>query len=323
MMPASGAGGPTAADPSRADIHLPGSPTPAATTPSQVGAVVVTYRSTEEAVRCLSSLLAEGVDEAVVVDNDPADPCTAAVARAVPSVAVLVPGVNLGYGAAANRGAAVLGKNVDWVLICNPDLVFSKGSLAALVASASIPGEGVGIAGPRLVNPDGTFYPSARRVPDPLTAGLHAVVGLFAKDNRFSRRYRMEDGSLNGRARVDWVSGACLLVRREVFEALGGFDESFFMYVEDVDLCRRAREAGYAVIFEPGARVEHVQGTSTATRPLAMVIAHHRSAMRYAIKTLRGWRRPLVPVATGVLAARAALAVGSQVLRSSRRAPGR
>ncbi len=298
-------------------------PAPAGSVPRSVpvpavGAVVVNYHSTPATIRCLASLRAEGVGEVVVVDNDPGDPCSKAVAREDPAATVLVPGVNLGYGAAANRGAAVLGEGIEWVLVCNPDLVFSPGSVAALLSTCSVPGSRLGIAGPQLVNPDGTTYPSARRMPDPLTAGLHAVVGLFSPDNRFSRRYRMQDGSLSGRTVVDWVSGACLLVRREAFEALGGFDESFFMYVEDVDLCRRARDAGYSVVFEPSARVEHAQGTSTATRPIAMVLAHHRSAMRYSVKTMRGWRRPLVPVAAGVLAIRATMAVGTQLLRSRR-----
>ena len=90
---------------------------------------------------------------------------------------------------------------------------------------------------------------------------------------------------------VDWVSGACFLARRQAFDELGGFDEAYFMYAEDIDLCWRAKQAGWKVNYVPGAVVTHLQGASTDLHPYRMLVAHHRSAYRFASRTVHGWRR--------------------------------
>ena len=108
------------------------------------------------------------------------------------------------------------------------------------------------------------------------------------------------------------MSGACFLARRRALEELGGFDESYFMYAEDTDLCWRARRAGWGVAYVPGAVVTHLQGVSTARRPYRMLVAHHRSVFRFATRTERGWRRLALP----------AMAVSSRCVWASC-APGR
>jgi N-acetylglucosaminyl-diphospho-decaprenol L-rhamnosyltransferase len=303
---------------------------------AEVGAVVVNYRSAEHSARCVESLKSEGVEHVVVVDNDPAMPCSEAVRSVMENVTVVTPGLNLGYGAAVNRGVAVLPGSVRLVLVCNPDLVFTQGSVKKLARAFGGKGSGNGvmdaptIVGPMVLNSDGSVYPSARRFPDPISAGVHSLLGWLWPGNPFSRSYRMQDSEVTAHSRlseVDWVSGACMMVRRDAFEALGGFDESYFMYVEDLDLCWRARRAGYKVAYEPAAQVVHLQGVSTASRPLAMVWHHHRSALIFAFRSMVGPRRALLPVALAVLALRAGPALARAALAglfgpSSREAAG-
>src|SRR5262249_31828569 len=132
----------------------------------------------------------------------------------------------------------------------------------------------VGIVGPRL-NTDGALYPSARRFPNMTDAVGHAFLGGVAPGNRFSRRYKMLDWDHETTRAVDRVSGACCLVRRQTWDELDGFDESYFMYMEDVDLCWRAGRGGWRVVYEPAAEVSHVQGASTDQQAYRMIVAHH------------------------------------------------
>ena len=129
------------------------------------------------------------------------------------------------------------------------------------------------------------------------------VLGIFAPDNRFTRNYQRSDLDAAGEPTltVDWVSGACFLVRREAFEEVGGFDESYFMYAEDVDLCWRLGRAGWRVAYAPSAEVTHLQGRSTDRHPYRMILEHHRSLLRFASRSSEGWRRALLPlVAVGI-----------------------
>ena len=105
-----------------------------------------------------------------------------------------------------------------------------------------------------------------------------------------------------------WVSGSCFLARRSALEELGGFDEAYFMYLEDTDLCWRAHDAGWGVGFAGTAEVTHVQGFSTARHPYKMMVAHHRSALRFTFRTTKGWRRAALPLAALVLGVRMGIA---------------
>ena len=177
----------------------------------------------------------------------------------------------------------------------------------------------LGIVGPRIEEPDGSLYPSARAFPAMGDAVGHAFLGLVAPRNRFTRRYRMLDVDPSVPRRVDWVSGACMLVRRRCFDQLGGFDEGYFMYGEDVDLCWRAWRAGWEVGYEPGATVVHVQGVSTDRAPYRMIAEHHRSLLRFWWRTTPGPRRVvLAPVVAAGLALRVVLAWAQRGLERAR-----
>lgn len=258
-----------------------------------VSAVVVNYNAADHLVACVESLLEDGVEEVVVVDNASVDGSERVLVESGLAARFLPTGRNLGYGGGANVGIrATVG---EMVLVCNPDLVVEPG-LVATLSSALVADPRLAIVGPRILTPDGALYPSARTFPALGDAVGHAFLGVVAPGNRWSARYKMLGWDHSEASRVDWVSGACFLVRRQAMEELGGFDESYFMYSEDVDLCWRAWRAGWRVAYEPGATVRHVQGVSAERHPYRMIAEHHRSLMRFANRTTEGWRRALLPL---------------------------
>ncbi|HEY1466036.1 MAG TPA: glycosyltransferase family 2 protein [Acidimicrobiales bacterium] len=273
----------------------------------RVAAVVVNFESGTALTECLRTLVAESPAEVVVVDNGSRDGSVARVPRDFPAVQVVVPGRNLGYGAAANRGAAA--STAELILVCNSDLSIHPGALAALVAVLDQQPD-VAVTGPLIRTPTGDRYPSARQFPSLIDAGGHALLGLFIPDNRFTRNYQRSDlvPAEAAPQRVDWVSGSCFLVRRSAFEAVGGFDEAYFMYAEDVDLCWRLAGAGWGAAYVPVAEVLHVQGVSTDHHPFRMIVEHHRSLLRFAWRSTMGWRRLLLPLVTVGIGVRGLLA---------------
>ena len=267
--------------------------------------MVVNHDAGDVLRSCVASLRAEGVDDVVVVDNDSADGSAEELGDVDPEVRLVRTGTNLGYGAGANRGLREV--DAPYVLVSNPDVALHRGAIAALRA-VLVADPLLAIAGPCILEADGTRYPSARQFPSLVDAAGHTVLGLVAPDNPFTRRYRMADADPTVVREVDWVSGACFLARRQALEELGGFDEAYFMYAEDADLCWRARRAGWGVAYAPGAVVTHLQGVSTARHPYRMLLAHHRSVYRFARRTERGWRRLLLPAVAVALTLRLAAA---------------
>lgn len=280
--------------------------------------IVVNHDAGEAMAGFLASLPASEVAEVIVVDNassdgssDGLDTGTGTGSGVGPPVRVVRTGANLGYGSGANRGVAMT--EAEFVLVSNPDVAVHDGALATLTAAFAADPT-LAIAGPTIVGSDGVRYPSARRFPSVVVAAGHALLGPVAPDNRFSRRYRMDDLDRSATVPVDWVSGACFMARRQALKELGGFDESYFMYLEDTDLCWRAHRAGWAVAYVPGAVVTHVQGLSTARRPYRMLVAHHRSAFHFAAQRAQGWRRAALPAVAVLLAVRLVVAGTRQAL---------
>jgi N-acetylglucosaminyl-diphospho-decaprenol L-rhamnosyltransferase len=291
-------------------------PTGGADRATRPAAVVVNFNAGAHLVACIRSLRAEGVDRIVVVDNASRDGSLDAARQADPEIEVVQTGANLGFGAAVNRGAALVSGDL---LVVNPDAEVEPGAVKALEAVLEHDSE-VGLVGPRIENPDGSLYPSARTFPAVGDALGHAFVGLVAPRNRYTRRYRMLDWDHAVAARVDWVSGAAFLARRACFDELGGFDEAYFMYMEDVDLCWRAQRAGWAVAYEPAARVIHVQGVSTDLMPYRMIATHHRSLFTFWRRTTPGpGRVVLAPLVLAGLGLRTALAWAQRLLDGMRR----
>ena len=253
-----------------------------------VRVVCVTYNpgpELEDLARSLTAATTAPV-HLVLVDNGSADDRPERVAAAHGGEVVRA-GENLGYGRAANRGTE--GATEPWLVVVNPDIVWEPGSLDVLLAAAERYPD-AGALGPVLLNTDGTVYPSARALPS-LTQGVgHAVFARLWPGNPWTRAYQRRQESADATEReAGWLSGACLLLRREAFEAVGGFDPGYFMFFEDVDLGERLGRAGWRNVYVPSARVTHVGGTSWRDRPARMIAAHHASARRYLHSRYHRW----------------------------------
>lgn len=269
--------------------------------------VVVNYESGSVLARGVASLEGEGPAELVVVDNGSTDGSVDELRRGCPGVVVIDPGRNLGYGAAANRGVAAT--RSELILVCNPDLSVIPGALTEMVRALDSDPT-IAVVGPLIRTPEGDRYPSARQFPSMIDAAGHAMLGQFAPQNPFTRAYQHADLALevDTVSPVDWVSGSCFLVRREAFEQVGGFDERYFMYLEEVDLCWRLGKVGWRVVYAPAAVVNHQQGVSTNRHPYRMILEHHRSLLRFAGRSTSGWRRALLPLVVVGIGVRAVLA---------------
>jgi N-acetylglucosaminyl-diphospho-decaprenol L-rhamnosyltransferase len=279
-----------------------------------IGAVVVDHDAGPLLEGCVSSLLADGATPVIVVENGAAGSASTALADLpvgsdAPPVRFVCPGRNLGYGAGVNRGLAALAGDEtppEWILVCNADLVVHPGALAALrQALESEPAWA--LVGPRILDETGDVYPSVRNFPSFTDAAGHALLAQFDPENPFTLRYNPGTPEGDVVTGAGWVSGSCFLARRSALEELGGFDEAYFMYLEDTDLCWRAHDAGWGVGFAGTAEVTHLQGVMTARHPYRMMAAHHRSALRFTVRTTRGWRRAALPLAVLVLGARLAM----------------
>jgi N-acetylglucosaminyl-diphospho-decaprenol L-rhamnosyltransferase len=271
--------------------------------------VIVNYNTGGWLERCLSSLRAAQGDlevDVVVIDNDSRDGSAGAAERA--GVRLVRNPTNRYLSPAWNQGAAAT--DAPFLLFLNPDTEWFGGTVSDLVRIARTHPR-VGIVGPMIRNPDGTVYPSGRRFPSLGDAVGHAFVSPFTRDNPFTRRYEMDGWDRTTEREVDWVSGACMLVPRAAFDAVGGFDEAFPLYGEELDLATRLRASGWSVVFTPQVEVIHAIGVSTGgdRRPHRLIVMHSRSLYRYYAKhRAAGWRRVTLPAAWLALRGRAELA---------------
>lgn len=256
--------------------------------------IIVSYESAAFLGACLDSLdrhLADLDVEICVVDNASADESRTIAARHHPRVHVVANERNLGFAAAVNQGlAATTGRYVLWL---NPDAVLLDDGARDLVTYLDAHPV-VGIVGPKILDPDGRLQRSARAFPsyDWAIGHRHSLLSRLFPANPFSRRYLRSDLDPSAIQDIDWVSGASLVHRRDVSEQLGGLDERFFMYCEDVDFCLRARQRGWTARYHPALTVAHQVAGSTRRRPASMLVERHRSLWRYYQKHFT--RHPLV-----------------------------
>lgn len=220
--------------------------------------------------------------EVIVVDNASSDDSVAMLAREFPWVRVIANSVNAGFTRGNNQGLAV--SRGQYVLFLNPDTELAADALSQMLTYAAAQPQ-VGIIGPQLRYGDGSLQSSRRRFPALATFFLEStVLQRWWPRNRVLSRYYMLDRPDDAVSEVDWVVGACMLVRRAVLDQIGGFDEGFFMYSEELDLCRRAVTAGWRVVYLPAAVVTHYEGKSSEQVVAARHIRFHRSRVRYVRK---------------------------------------
>jgi GT2 family glycosyltransferase len=245
--------------------------------------VVVSWNVRELLLRCLASVYAEarpGLElEVFVVDNASADGTAEVVAREFPAAHLIANDANLGFVRANNQALALC--RGRYALLLNPDTEVCPGALARLVAAADAEPT-LGVVGPTLVYPDGTVQSSRRRFPTLATALVEStVLQRWLGNAALVRRFYVADRSDAEEQDVDWLVGACLLVRREAMVQVGPLDERFFMYSEEVDWCYRIRRAGWRVRYLPSARVVHHEAKSSEQVPVTRHFYFHDSRCRY------------------------------------------
>ena len=276
--------------------------------------VTVTYSPGPHLERFLASLslATERPISVLLADNGSTDGTPQEAVERYPNVRLFATGANLGYGTAVNRAVAQLAESgddgADWMIVANPDVQWGPGSIDALLDAAGR-WPRAGALGPLIRDPDGSLYPSARHLPSLIRGSMHALVGPFWKSNPWTLAYRQERLEPSERP-VGWLSGSCLLVRRSAFSQVGGFDERYFMYMEDVDLGDRLGRAGWQSVYVPSSEVLHHRGHATGYDPESHLAAHHRSTYLFLSDRHPGWRRaPLRWTLRGSLALRSRLMV--------------
>ena len=263
--------------------------------------IIISFNTRDTTLKCLRSVFAhlDGVAaEVIVVDNASADGSADAVGAEFPQVVLIRNPDNAGFGAANNL--AMKQAKGDVFLLLNSDAFLSSGALPAMLKVLDEQPD-VGLAGPRLLNADGSLQRSCYRFPSPGVAWREALwISAVAPGASFL-------GDLRGWPHdkpyhPEWVIGACMMVRRSVYEAVGGFDSKFFMYAEETDWQKRIRAAGWEIAFTPAAQVTHLGGTSGADdKP--KINAYFFSSGDYYYRKHHG---PL-----GMYSARAAMTVGT------------
>lgn len=257
--------------------------------PANVAVITVSYNSSAQLDDFLTSAVVTVAQatQILVVDNASTDIATTRKLTKKHGATLLELSDNRGYGGAVNAGAATLSDAMEFIVVANPDLSFQPDAVARLVAAAAAHPQ-IAATGPRVLNIDGSAYPSARAIPS-LRVGIgHGLFANLWPANPWTRAYHSDATTRSDQSAVGWLSGSCLCVRRSAFEAVGGFDDGFFMYFEDVDLGYRLGKAGFLNVFVPTAEVTHIGGLSTAAHSQAMLRVHHDSAYRFLAKKYPG-----------------------------------
>ncbi len=278
--------------------------------------VTVNYRSLDPLLACLDSLAAAAPGlayETVVVDNEQASGVRAALAARHPGVRVIENAENAGYARAVNQGIRATG--AEFVLVLNPDCELRPDAVRVLVDYLRAH-PAAAVAGPKILNPDGTLEYSARSFPTHLTFlfNRYSLLTRLFPDNRYSRAYLLTDWDHASVRAVDWLSGACLLVRRSAIDEVGPMDEAFFMFNEDVDWCRRMKLSGNEVVYVPDAVIVHHVGASRRKVAARVIYRRHRGMIHYFHKHYP--TNPLLALfADALIMARAGVMIAANALR--------
>lgn len=255
----------------------------------RIGVATVSYRSDQVLPGFLASLPAAAHEPVAlaVADNLPDDHgALRSAVREAGGTWLPLP-ENPGYGGGMNAAVRAMPSTVEWVLLSNPDVVLHPGCIDELVRVAESDAL-IAAVGPAIVGEDGTRYPSARAVPSLRTGVGHAMFVNLWPNNPWTSTYRSERVDPELQRDAGWLSGSCLLVRRTAFDAIGGFDERYFMYFEDVDLGYRFGKAGWRNVFAPTAVAMHSGAHSTSEHSARMTAAHHDSAKRFLAQKYPG-----------------------------------
>jgi GT2 family glycosyltransferase len=266
---------------------------------------VVSYNSLSFLKECLDSLISYPPDkeyEIVVVDNASSDGSPEFIKNSYPQIKLIINNVNIGFAAANNQ--AIKSSKSEYVLLINSDCQVYKDSLNKLIEFMDN-ARNAGVIGPKIINSDGSIQFSCRKFPSILNAGLHSILTNIAPNNPFSRKYKLVDINRDNPFEVDWVSGSCMLIRRDALDDAGLMDEHYFMYVEDVDLCYQMCKKNWKVFYFPHSEILHHIGGSTSDKKIKASIRMQKSIFYFFWKNYKkSWKILLIPFLIIVLGLR-------------------
>lgn len=245
----------------------------------QLSIVIVNYNVKNLLKKCLESIFEyeKHIEfEVIVVDNNSIDRSQKMLQRDFPQVKLIENKRNLGFSAGCNQG--IKESQGRYILLLNPDAELTPGGFKKMIDFMDSKPE-VGICGPKMTDQKGNFQFSCRSFPSYLTAisSSQSILNRIFPENLLSQKYLLKNQDHSQIREVDWVSGSCLLAKREMLGKMELLDERFYMYVEDVDLCYRAKMAGFSVFYFPQVVVIHHIGKSTQKRKFNMLVEHHKS----------------------------------------------
>ena len=245
--------------------------------------IIVNYKNSESLKCCLDSIyqtIQEIEFEIIIIDNSGKDSGLQSIEENYPKVQIINNPTNVGFSKANNQAAKIaLG---EFLLFLNPDTILKKQTINSMFKYICSHW-GIGTLGPKVLNPDGSLQYSCRRYPT-LWTGLfnhYSILSRLFPQNSFTSQYLMLDFDHNETSQVDWLSGCCLMVPKIVFEGVNGFDENYFLFNEDIDLCRMVRKTGKEIIYFPEAKVVHKISTSNRKTTAKVIIQRHLGMMYY------------------------------------------
>ena len=256
-----------------------------------ISVIVVNWNAGSVLEECLRTIIRELETlsgECLVVDNGSQADDVQGLQQQFPQIVLLANPRNLGFARAVNQG--IRRSQGRYLMLLNPDAALTHGSLRHLISCLDTQAD-IGVIGPRIMNEDGTIQGSARTFPGVFTAffGRTSFLTRHFPNNPLSgRQVQALNAQIEGLQPVDWVSGACMLIRRQAIEEVGELDEQFFLYWEDADLCWRMHKQGWRVVYDPQVYVSHLVGASSKQAPFRSLIAFHQSAYRLYRKHVTG-----------------------------------
>lgn len=273
--------------------------------------IVVNYNSTDYLLGCLKSIYEsmDGIRPNVLIQDNSSEDDVDRVLQVFPRVRLAKNNNNLGFAKAVNKGLEQC--EAPYIAIINPDTVVLDGCLNAVLEYMGKHPD-VGIVGPRVLDAGGTVQGTARAFPTPLTAffGRNTILTKFFPNNIITRKNVLTKRCANGEPmEVDWVSGACMVLRQEAIEDVGLMDPRFFLYWEDVDLCRRMWEKGWKVVYYPTPAVIHYVGGSSSKKPVRSLVEFHKNCYKFSDKHIKPHLRFLNPLIAAALAFRLVLTI--------------
>jgi hypothetical protein len=245
--------------------------------------IIVNYNSSEPLKDCLESIyetIQEIECEVIVIDNSEDDPGLQILKESYPKAQFIFNPSNVGFSKANNQAAKIA--RGDFLIFLNPDTILSNQAIHSMHGYFCSHPQ-IGALGPKVLNPDGSLQYSCRRYPTVWTGlfNRYSLLSRLFPENHFTSRYLMLDFDHNETRQVDWLSGCCLMVSKNTFEEVDGFDENYFLFNEDVDLCRMINQTGKEVIYFPYANIIHRVSTSNSKASTKVIVQRHLGMMHY------------------------------------------